>query len=420
MSAKITAIKSREILDSRGNPTIETTVYAGAFFAVASVPSGASTGSHEALELRDNDKKRYAGKGVTKAVDHIHRKIFPALRGLSATDQTAIDQTMIKLDGTANKSRLGANAILSVSLATARLAAGLAKQPLYRYLAQRYGYKPKRLPIPLCNVINGGVHADSGLDIQEFFLIPNAKAFSQQLVQLHSVIAEIRLLLQKKRLSLAVGDEGGFAPRLGKNEKALRLLKTAITQAKLRPGKDMFMGFDAAASEFYDTEKSVYRFQADRKNYKPTSVYKLYQRWINHYPIVVIEDGCAEDDFAGWQELTWRLGKQVALVGDDLFVTNPHRLQTGIISGIANSVLIKPNQIGTLTETLEAIQMAQKFGYQVIVSHRSGETADDFIADLAVAVNADYIKAGSLARGERLAKYNRLLAIEAELSGKGK
>lgn len=414
MSAKITTIKAREILDSRGNPTIETTVYAGGVFAIASVPSGASTGTHEALELRDGGR-RYSGKGVLKAIGIIEKKIAPALKGVDPSNQDRVDQIMLQLDSTKNKTKLGANAILSVSLATARLGAVLTKQPLYKYLAKNYGYKTIKLPTPLFNVINGGVHADSGLDIQEFFLIPQAKSFTAQMEQAHLVIQQMKHLLQKKKLSLAVGDEGGVAPRLGKNEKALKLLQESIVSAKLKPGKDILLGLDAAASEFYDEEKEVYRLRADQKHYKPASMYKLYQRWLKHYPIAVIEDGCAEDDFLGWQALTMNMGKSILLVGDDLFVTNTHRIQTGIISGIANAVLIKPNQIGTLTETIEAIKLAQKYGYRVIVSHRSGETGDDFIADLAVAVGADYIKAGSLARGERLAKYNRLLAIADEI-----
>ncbi len=415
MKRKISKITAREILDSRGNPAIETCVWSGKDFAIASVPSGASTGSHEAMELRDGDKKRYAGMGVKKAIANIHKKIAPLLVGKEVDDQSALDQLMIEKDGTKNKSKLGANAILSVSLATSRLSAQISGQPLYKHLAKANGYKIENLPTPLCNVINGGVHADSGLDIQEFFLIPQKGSFSDKLQRAHKIIGLLKKRLATHGYSVSVGDEGGFAPQLRSNEKALRFLADVVKLAGFKLGKEIALGFDAAASEFFDDKKEIYRFQADQKNFKPTSVYKLYQRWVDDYHIKVIEDGCSEDDFVGWQHLTHALGSHVTLVGDDLFVTNPQRIQTGIIAGIANAVLIKPNQIGTLTETLASIKMAQKYGYKVIISHRSGETNDSFIADLAVAVNADYIKAGSLARGERMAKYNRLLEIEAEL-----
>lgn len=415
MKALITKITAREILDSRGNPTIETTIWAGLEFAVASVPSGASTGAHEALELRDGDKKRFNGLGVRKAIRNVEVSIAKALKGKSVIDLKNIDQIMLNLDKTKNKSKLGANAILSVSLASARLASKLSNKPLYKYLANQYSFRNLSLPTPLLNVINGGVHADSGLDVQEFFIIPLRGSFADKINHSHAVIRELKKLLIRKKLSVGVGDEGGFAPKLGSNKKALRTLVSAVENAGFKLKKDFALGLDAAASEFFDAEKEIYSFKADRKHYKPASVYRLYQQWINAYGLKIIEDGCAEDDFAGWQKLTDALGGQTILVGDDLFVTDTARIESGIIAGIANAVLIKLNQIGTVTETMAAIKLAQKFGYAVVISHRSGETSDDFIADLAVAVGADYIKAGSLSRGERLAKYNRLLAIESEL-----
>lgn len=415
MKSVITRIQAREILDSRGNPTVETTVWSGSVFATASVPSGASTGAHEALELRDGDKKRFNGLGVRTAVRNVNVSIAKSLKGKAVLDLKNIDQLLIKLDKTANKSKLGANAILSVSLACARLGSKLEDQPLYRYLAAQYNFKNFKLPTPLLNVINGGVHADSGLDIQEFFLIPLKGSFADKLTRSHAVIQNLKKSLAKKKLSIAVGDEGGFAPQLGSNKKALRILASAIETSGFKLEKDFALGIDAAATEFYDADKEIYNFKADRKAYKPASVYRLYQQWINNFGLRIIEDGCAEDDFTGWQKMTANLGSQTILVGDDLFVTDTQRIENGIISGIANAVLIKLNQIGTITETMAAIKLAQKYSYKVIISHRSGETSDDFIADLAVAVGADYIKAGSLARGERLAKYNRLLAIESEL-----
>lgn len=411
----ITRIHAREIFDSRGNPTIEATVWSGSTQAVASVPSGASTGTHEAFELRDKDKKRFSGLGVQKAVKNVNTKINRLLKGRQVINLQQIDELMIAADKTPNKSSLGANAILSVSLACARLAAQISGKPLYRFLGEHYKYKNYKLPIPLLNVINGGVHADSGLDIQEFFLIPLNGSLSLKLVKSHKVIHELRASLVKKGLSVGVGDEGGFSPRIGSNKKALQTLTAAIKTAGFRVGKDFALGIDAAASEFFNPEKGIYSFKADRKHYKPASVYKLYEQWVKNFGLQIIEDGCAEDDFLGWQKLTKNLGTNTTLIGDDLFVTNVQRIETGIIAGIANAVLIKPNQIGTITETIKAIKLAQKYSYKVIIAHRSGETMDDFISDLAVAVSAEYIKAGSLARGERLAKYNRLLAIELEL-----
>ncbi len=418
MIPKINRIYAREILDSRGNPTVETTVWAGDLFATASVPSGASTGSHEALELRDDDKKRFSGLGVQKACRNININIFRLIKGKPVNDLVGIESLMLKADNTPNKSRLGANAILSVSLACTRLAAKSARKPLYRFLADYYRFKNSSLPIPLLNVINGGVHADSGLDIQEFFIIPLKGTFADKIVKSHAVIRQLKRILVKKGLSIGVGDEGGFAPKIGSNKKALRVLAKSVEDAGFKLGKDFALGMDAAATEFFDAEKQIYRLRADNKHYKPASMYKLYQQWSKTFGLQIIEDGCAEDDFLGWQRLTATMGSGTTLVGDDLFVTDTQRIETGIIAGIANAVLIKPNQIGSIGETVAAIKLAQKYNYKVVISHRSGETADDFIADLAVACGADYIKAGSLSRGERLAKYNRLLAIEAELTGK--
>ncbi len=424
MKNKITKITAREILDSRGNPTIEAIVWSGGVFAIASVPSGASTGTHEALELRDGDKKRYSGLGVKKAVRNVEGPIFRAVRGKSLGNLAEIDQAMIAIDKTPNKSRLGANAILSVSLASARLAAQLSGKPLYEYLNSQFKFSNARgsgraamgLPTPLLNVINGGVHAPSSeLDVQEFFLIPLHGSFSDKIQRSHAVIRELKTLLTKKKMQTGVGDEGGFAPRIGSNKKALRILAQAIESAGYKVKKDFALGLDAASSEFFDSDKQIYHLKADHKHYKPASMYRLYQSWNNLFGLQIIEDGCAEDDFEGWQKLTGALGDKVTLVGDDLFVTDPQRIEAGIIAGIANAVLIKVNQIGSLSETVAAIKLAQKFNYKIVISHRSGETMDDFIADLAVACGADYIKAGSLARSERSAKYNRLMAIESEL-----
>lgn len=414
-NTKITAIQSREILDSRGNPTIETSVWAGDVSAKASIPSGASTGSHEALELRDGDKKRYGGKGVMKAVKNAETKIAQVIKGMSVEDQQKIDEAMLLLDGTENKTKLGANSILSVSLAVARLAAKIRGQELYQYLAQKYGYKPARMPVPLFNVINGGAHANSGLDIQEFFIIPQKGKFSEMLRAGSEVYQQLKKNLEAKGLSTGVGDEGGFAPRLKNNEQAFVELAQAIARAGYRIGVDFRLGVDAAASEFYDAKKDVYNLAASKKSFSSSNIFKMYKEWFDKYHLQIIEDGCAEDDFTGWKLLTDHLGKKTTLVGDDLFVTNTKRIMQGIDGGIANAVLIKVNQIGTLTETIAAIKLAQKYDYKVDISHRSGETNDDFIADLAVAVTAEYAKMGSLSRGERLAKYNRLMEIERQL-----
>lgn len=415
---KITKIQAMEILDSRGNPTVQTTVWAGDVSATASVPSGASTGAHEAVELRDGDKKRYGGKGVLKACKNVNDKIFKAVKGMLVGDQEKLDRAMIELDGTDNKRKLGANAILSVSLATARLAAKFHNQELYEYLRFVYGQAEGlhyRLPTPLFNVINGGAHADSGFDIQEFFIIPLVGNFANKLRMGAEIFYTLKSQLASRGLTTSVGDEGGFAPRLESNEAVFKELDKAVKLAKYKLGKDVVLGMDAAASEFFNQQKGSYELKASKISAKPSSIYQVYKKWLAKYPIAIIEDGCAEDDFLGWKFLTQNLRDKVLLVGDDLFVTNPLRIQMGITQKLANAVLIKVNQIGTLTETLQAIKLAQKNKYKVVISHRSGETTDPFIADLAVATNADYIKAGAPSRGERLAKYNRLLEIETQL-----
>ena len=413
--ASISNIVAREILDSRGNPTIETTVWVGAVFGTASVPSGASTGTHEAHELRDGDKKRYGGKGVLTAVKNVTGPIAKKIVGMNPADQKSIDDVMLAMDGTPNKGRLGANSILSVSLAVARVGAKLAGLELYEYLAKMYGYTPGKLPVPLFNVINGGAHANFVLDVQEFFLIPQKGKFSERLRMGTEVYHQLKKNLDLKGFSTGVGDEGGFAPKLKSNEQGLEELSKAITNAGYRLGSDFALGVDAASSEFYNSKTDVYDLKVSKKKFSSKTIHKLYKQWYDKYHLQVIEDGAAEDDFTGWKALTSELGKKAILVGDDLFVTNTERLQQGIDEGMANAILIKVNQIGSLTETLQAIQLAQKNKYKVVISHKSGETNDDFIADLAVAVNADYAKMGSLSRGERLAKYNRLMAIEAML-----
>lgn len=414
LSMKITKIQAMEVLDSRGNPTVQTTIWSGDVFAKASVPSGTSTGAHEALELRDNDRKRYNGKGVLKACRNVNEKIFKVIKGLSAADQKKIDDTMIALDGTDNKSKLGANAILSVSLAVARLAAKCQKIELFEYLAQKYGYVPKVLPTPLLNVINGGAHARStGLDIQEFFLIPvSGGKFSEKLRKGTEVYHVLQKELLAKGYSTGVGDEGGFAPKLGSNEVVFNFLANAVEAAGYKMGKDFNLGADVAASEFFDAKRGLYLLKADKKSYKSTQIYKMYRQWFEKYHLAIIEDGCAEDDIVAWKLLNQELGKETIIVGDDLFVTNIKRLQMGIQQNLANAIIIKVNQIGTLTETIQTVKLAQKNKYKIILSHRSAETCDPFIADLSAAVNAEYLKMGAPCRGERLAKYNRLLEIE--------
>jgi len=412
MSA-IRAIKSRQILDSRGNPTVEVEVAldSGAQ-GRAAVPSGASTGEKEALELRDGDKKRWMGKGVSKAVTNVTKLIAPRLLGMEACDQAAVDAAMIALDGTKTKRRLGANAVLGVSLAVARAAAVESGQPLYRYLG---GANARVLPVPMMNIINGGAHADNRLDLQEFMIMPvGATRFSEALRMASEVFHTLRALLKKKGLNTAVGDEGGFAPDLGSNEEALTLIVQAIKDAGYQPGRDIALALDPAASEFY--EKGRYLLKAEQQPVRSSEdMIDYYAELIDRYPILSIEDGLSELDWKGWRMLTDRLGARVQLVGDDIFVTNVEIFSQGIREGIANSILIKLNQIGTLTETLQAIELAKRSGYTAVVSHRSGETEDTTIADVAVGLNTGLIKTGSLSRTDRIAKYNQLLRIEEEL-----
>jgi len=414
MSA-IREMKGRQILDSRGNPTVEVDVVleSGAR-GRAAVPSGASTGEKEAVELRDGDKKRWMGKGVSKALANISKSIAPRLLGMEAFDQAAVDKVMIELDGTKTKGRLGANAILGVSLAVARAAAAESGQPLYRYLG---GANARVLPVPMMNIINGGAHADNRLDLQEFMIMPvGAKRFSEALRMATEVFHTLKALLKQRGLSTAVGDEGGFAPDLQSNEEALSLIVEAIEGAGYRPGRDIALALDAAASEFY--EKGRYRLEAEKQPDRSSEdMIRYYARLVDRYPILSIEDGLSELDWKGWRMLTERLGDRVQLVGDDIFVTNVEIFAQGIREGIANSILIKLNQIGTLSETLEAIELAKRSGYTAVISHRSGETEDTTIADVAVAVNTGLIKTGSLSRTDRVAKYNQLLRIEEELGG---
>ncbi|OGW65420.1 MAG: phosphopyruvate hydratase [Nitrospirae bacterium RIFCSPLOWO2_02_FULL_62_14] len=414
MSA-IREVKARQILDSRGNPTVEVDVLlkSGAR-GRAAVPSGASTGEKEAIELRDGDKKRWMGKGVSKAVANVGQIIAPKLTGMEALDQTTVDRTMIDLDGTKTKGRLGANAILGVSLAVARAAANETGMPLYRYLG---GAGARVLPVPMMNIINGGAHADNRLDLQEFMIMPvGADTFSEALRMATEVFHTLKALLKKKGLNTAVGDEGGFAPDLKSNEEALSLIMKAIEAAGYKPGKDIALALDPAASEFY--KKGAYYLEAEKKPKRSSEeMITYYAKLVDGYPILSIEDGLSELDWNGWKMLTEQLGRRVQLVGDDIFVTNVEIFARGIKEGIGNSILIKVNQIGTLTETLEAIEMGKRAGYTAVVSHRSGETEDTTIADIAVAVNTGLIKTGSLSRTDRVAKYNQLLRIEEELGG---
>ncbi len=408
----IARVHAREILDSRGNPTVEVDVSleSGAL-GRAAVPSGASTGSHEAVELRDGDPARYAGKGVLGAVRSVNGEIADALRGMEAGDQAALDEAMIALDGTANKARLGANAILGASLATAKAAANEAGSSLYRYLG---GEEAKTLPVPLMNILNGGAHADNAIDVQEFMIMPVGAPTMREAVRMG---AEIFHALKKKLKDAGqntnVGDEGGFAPSLSGTEEALGFVMGAIEEAGYRPGDDVVLALDAASSEFFKDGR--YRLEGEGKTLDASGMIAFYETLVSAYPIVSIEDGLAEDDWGGWRELTTALGENVQLVGDDLFVTNPKRLAEGIERGVANAILVKVNQIGTLTETLEAVDLARRSGYGVVFSHRSGETEDATIADLAVATNCGQIKTGALSRSERMAKYNRLIRIEEEL-----
>ena len=407
----IELVYAREVLDSRGNPTVEVEVAleSGAV-GRAIVPSGASTGAFEAVELRDGDKGRYIGKGVEKAVANVNEIIAPELEGMDAFDQPAIDALMIELDGTHNKGKLGANAILGVSMAVARAAAEELGLPLFQYIG---GVNAKQLPVPMMNILNGGEHADNSVDVQEFMILPvGAKSFREGLRMGAEVFHSLKKVLSERGLACGVGDEGGFAPNLGSNREALELIVEAIEKAGYKPGDDVRLGLDVAATEMYDKETKLYDLKHEGKKLTAEQMVDLYEEWVNNFPIVTIEDGLDEEDWDGWKVLTDRLGKKVQLVGDDLFVTNTERLERGIEAGVANSILIKVNQIGTITETLDAIEMAKRAGYTAVISHRSGETEDTTIADLAVAVNAGQIKTGAPSRTDRVAKYNQLLRIE--------
>ncbi len=415
----IESIHARQILDSRGNPTIEVDVVTeSGVLGRAAVPSGASTGSREAIELRDGDKKRYLGKGVLKAVANVNEKIAEEVIGISVFEQSFIDKIMCQLDGTPNKGKLGANAILGTSLAVARAAAVEAGQPLYRYLG---GVNANTLPVPMMNILNGGSHADNSIDFQEFMVMPiGASTFSEALHMGATVFHTLKKVLHDKGMSTNVGDEGGFAPNLKSNEEAIEVVLKAIEQAGYKPGKDIAIALDPAASEFYDSKTKLYHFKkSSGKKLKPQEMAEYWTKWATKYPIISIEDGMAEDDWAGWKTLTDKLGKKIQLVGDDLFVTNVKILQEGIDKGIANAILIKVNQIGSLTETIDAVNLARKNSYKSIMSHRSGETEDSTIADLAVALNTGQIKTGSASRSDRMAKYNQLLRIEEELGEVG-
>jgi enolase len=406
----ITSVKAREILDSRGNPTIEVDILCDdGSFGRAAVPSGASTGEHEAIELRDNDSKRYLGKGVGKAVKNVNRLIAPKLRGLDVSSQSLIDSLMIELDGTPNKSKLGANAILGVSLAAARAASDSLGIPLYRYLG---GITANTLPVPLMNIVNGGAHADNNLDFQEFMIVPlGFKSFGEAIRAGVEVFHNLKAILKKKGCSTSVGDEGGFAPSLKSNEEAVECISEAIVKAGYKTGAGIALALDVASSEFYENGK----YTVEGRKLGKEKLIELYGEWVKRYPIISIEDPLAEDDWEGWRMITRELGQKVQIVGDDIFVTNTKRLERGIKEKAANSILVKVNQIGSLTETLDAIRMAEKAGFTHIISHRSGETEDSTIADIAVATNSGQIKTGSASRSDRIAKYNRLLRIEEEL-----
>jgi enolase len=408
----ITDVYAREVLDSRGNPTVEVEVrLESGVLARAMVPSGASTGAHEAVELRDGDKDRYLGKGVLKAVENVNMTIAPEIIGYDALDQVVIDRKMIELDGTPNKGNLGANAILGVSMAVAKAAADALDMPLYTYIG---GVNAKTLPVPMMNIVNGGAHADNNVDIQEFMVLPvGAPTFSEALRMGAEIFHALKAVLKGKGLNTAVGDEGGFAPNLGSNEEALSTILEAIEKAGYKAGEEVFLGMDVASTEFFKDGK--YHLEGEGNSYTPAEFVDLLAGWVEKYPIISIEDGCAEDDWEGWKLLTDKLGGKVQLVGDDLFVTNTERLSDGIDKGVGNSILVKVNQIGTLTETLDAIEMAKRAGYTAIISHRSGETEDATIADIAVATNAGQIKTGAPSRSDRVAKYNQLLRIEDRL-----
>ncbi len=409
--SEINAVVARAILDSRGNPTVEVEVQTASGHGRAAVPSGASTGEHEAHELRDGDKKRWLGKGVDKAVDNVNKTLGPSIVGMDALDQSAVDNVLLEADGTPNKGKMGANASLGVSMAVARAAADAIGMPLWRYLG---GVQARVLPTPLMNILNGGVHADSGLEIQEFMIVPLGIASYEEALRAGTEIFHtLKKILKDRALTVAVGDEGGFAPKLKSNEEAIQVVVQAIEEAGYKPGKDVSLALDCAASEFFDKKTSKYTF--DKKPVSAEELVGIYEDLARKYPIVSIEDGFAEDDWDGWKLLTDRIGSRVQIVGDDLFVTNIERLRRGIEAGTANAILIKLNQIGSLTETLDCIRVATESGYRSIISHRSGETEDSFIADLAVATNAGQIKTGSLSRSDRVAKYNQLLRIGFEL-----
>ena len=412
--SSIVDVVGREILDSRGNPTVECDVWLeSGVMGRAAVPSGASTGVREAIELRDKDPKRFGGKGVLEAVRHVNEDIANAVLGIEASDQSYIDRTMIELDGTENKGRLGANTILAVSMAVARAAAEESGLPLYRYFG---GTSAVTLPVPMMNVINGGAHANNNLDLQEFMIIPlGAPTFREAVRYGAETFHALKSILNSRGMSTAVGDEGGFAPALSSHEEAIELIVEAIEKAGFRPGDDIAIGLDCASSEFYDAVKNLYTLTKQGKTFTAEEWIAVLEGWVQKYPVISIEDGMAEGDWEGWAKLTQALGKKVQLVGDDLFVTNPKILAEGIEKGVANSILIKVNQIGTLSETFEAIRMAHRAGYTAVVSHRSGETEDSTIADIAVGLNAGQIKTGSMSRSDRMAKYNQLLRIEERL-----
>lgn len=413
--AQIHKVHARQVLDSRGNPTVEVDVVtSNGTLGRAIVPSGASTGKHEAVELRDGDKKKYLGKGVLKAVNNVNTTIAKEIEGLSIFEQNAVDQIMLLLDGTPNKAKLGANAILAVSLAVARAAAEELGMPLYRYVG---GVNANTLPIPMMNILNGGAHADNKIDFQEFMIMPvGADTFSQALRMGVEVFHNLKAVLKKKKYSTNVGDEGGFAPEIGSNEEAIETVLAAIEAAGYKPGKDIYIAMDAASTEFYDEKAKVYHFhKSNGKKLKSEEMVEYWANWCKKYPILSIEDGMAEDDWKGWKLLTEKVGSKVQLVGDDLFVTNVNRLQQGIDSNTANSILVKVNQIGSLTETINAVNLAHRNSYTSVMSHRSGESEDVTIADLAVALNCGQIKTGSASRTDRIAKYNQLIRIEEEL-----
>jgi enolase len=415
---EIIDVLAREILDSRGNPTVEVEVLLeSGEVGTAAIPSGASTGEHEAVELRDGDKQRYGGKGVLKAVQNVNDIIAEEIIGFDATDQVGIDHLMINLDGTENKGKLGANAILGVSLAVAKAAAATLGLPLFQYLG---GVNSKVLPVPMMNILNGGKHADNNVDLQEFMIMPvKAPSFREALRMGTEVFHSLKKVLAGKGYNTAVGDEGGFAPDLKSNEEAVEVILEAITTAGYKAGQEIFLALDPASSEFFDAKRKLYKLKSEKKELSPEKMTDYYFNWVKKYPIISIEDGMAEDDWQGWKSLTDKLGNKIQIVGDDLFVTNTKRLRMGIDKRIANSILIKLNQIGTVTETLDCIEMAHKAGYTTVISHRSGETEDSTIADVAVAVNAGQIKTGSASRSDRIAKYNQLLRIEEMLGEEG-